>query len=264
MFLTRTHQKNSRRYRGATDLIYGAGDLISEKGGQPPEHDPARVIELRDAVPEDAPAACEVMRRSISELCSADHLNDAVILGRWLANKTPEIVGSWIIKPGNSVLVAVDGDGIVAVGSVTDAGEIDLNYVSPDERFRGVSRAMVTALEARALERGADRCTLLSTETAHRFYRSAGYVEDGAPLGKFGTASSYPMSKRLTGHADRRPMAAQDARTGGVPLVRLQPVVDELPADFETMRAEARAEGHAFLDPRERLGVRRDAFRPIR
>jgi hypothetical protein len=37
------------------------------------------------------------------------------------------------------------------------------------------------------------------TETAHRFYRSAGYIDDGAPQGKFGTTSSYPMSKRLTG-----------------------------------------------------------------
>jgi GNAT superfamily N-acetyltransferase len=43
-------------------------------------------------------------------------------------------------------------------------------------------------------------------------------------------------------------MVAQDARTGGVPLVRLQPVVDELPADFDTVRAEARAEGCRFLD----------------
>jgi hypothetical protein len=52
-------------------------------------------------------------------------------------NKTPEIVGSWIIKPDNSVLLAVDDDSILAVGSVTDAGEITLNYVSPDARFRG-------------------------------------------------------------------------------------------------------------------------------
>ena len=140
----------------------------------------------------------EVIRRSISELCEADHRNDPEILRRWLANKTPEIVG-WIMKPGNSVLVAVDDDSILAVGSVTDAGEINFNYISPDARFRGVNRAMVTALEARALERGADRCRLLSTETARRFYRSAGYGENGPPQGQFGTTSSYPMSKRLTG-----------------------------------------------------------------
>jgi GNAT superfamily N-acetyltransferase len=30
--------------------------------------------------------------------------------------------------------------------------------------------------------------------------------------------------------------------------VRLEAVVDKLPADFETMQAETRAEGHAFLD----------------
>jgi GNAT superfamily N-acetyltransferase len=156
-------------------------------------------MEIRDAIPEDAPAACEVLRRSISELCGADHRNDPVILGRWLANKTPDIVASWIVQPGNSVLVAVEDGSILAVGSVTDAGEITLNYVSPDARFRGVSRAMVTALEARALERAADQCTLLSTETAHRFYKSTGYIQEGAPQGKFGTTSSYPMSKRLTG-----------------------------------------------------------------
>ena len=28
---------------------------------------------------------------------------------------------------------------------------------------------------------------------------AAGYIDDGAPQGKFGTTSSYPMSKRLTG-----------------------------------------------------------------
>jgi GNAT superfamily N-acetyltransferase len=161
---------------------------------------PGRVTEeIRDAIPEDAPAACEVMRRSISELCGADHRNDPVILGRWLANKTPEIVASWIIRPGNSVLVAVEDGSILAVGCVTDAGEITLNYVLPDARFRGVSRAVVTALEARALERGAYRCTLISTETAHRFYQSAGYIQDGAPQRKFGTTSSYPMPKRLRG-----------------------------------------------------------------
>jgi len=54
-----------------------------------------------------------------------------------------------------------------------------------------------SALEARAVERGDSRCTLTSTETAHRFYQSAGYRDDGAPTGKFGTSSGYPMSKEI-------------------------------------------------------------------
>jgi len=52
---------------------------------------------------EDAPAACQVMRRSIAELCVADHQNDEAILTRWLGNKTPEIFASWIRQPDNSL-----------------------------------------------------------------------------------------------------------------------------------------------------------------
>ena len=72
---------------------------------------------IRDATPDDAVAACYVLKELISRLCVADH-------GR-------------------------------AVG------------------------------------------TLTSTETAHRFYQSAGYRDDGMPTGKFGTSSGYPMSKKI-------------------------------------------------------------------
>jgi ribosomal protein S18 acetylase RimI-like enzyme len=155
-------------------------------------------LDIRAAIPEDAPAACQVMRRSIAELCVADHHNDEAILKRWLSNKTPETFLSWIVRPDDSLLVAVEDGTILAVGCVTDAGEITLNYVSPEARFRGVSRALLGALEARAVERGNSRCTLVSTETARRFYRANGYVENGPPEGRFGTSSSHPMSKLVT------------------------------------------------------------------
>jgi GNAT superfamily N-acetyltransferase len=152
-------------------------------------------LEIREARLDDADQACDVLRRSISQLCVADHGNDPAILSAWLANKTPEIVAAWISQSGNSLLLATEGDAILAVGSVTDAGEITLNYVAPEARFRGVSRALLSALEVRAAERGNRRCKLTSTETAHRFYQSAGYVDDGAPAGKFGTKASHQMSK---------------------------------------------------------------------
>lgn len=154
-------------------------------------------MKIRDATPEDAEHACAVLRASIIELCAADHGNDPALLERWLANKRPDIVAGWIGRSDNSLLVAADGNSIIAVGSVTDAGEITLNYVAPQARFRGVSRAMLKALEARALERGNTRCRLHSTETAHRFYLSSGYVDTGAPAGKFGMDSGYPMSKLI-------------------------------------------------------------------
>ena len=153
-------------------------------------------MNVRDATPEDGLAACEVMRRSIVELCVADHLNDPVILGRWLSNKTPETFRSWI-RPDNSLLVAVGNGSILAVGCVTNSGEITLNYVSPDARFCGVSTAILANLEKRALERGNEVCKLASTETARRFYLARGYSEQGPAAGKFGMTSGYPMSKRI-------------------------------------------------------------------
>jgi GNAT superfamily N-acetyltransferase len=155
------------------------------------------VVNIRDATPEDAAAACEVLRASITELCVADHRNDPTILGRWLANKRPAVVAGWAADPEGSLMIAVEGDAVVAVGGVKDSGEITLNYVAPAARFRGVSSALLAALEARAAARGNTRCTLLSTETAHRFYLSRGYVDEGSPQGKFGTDFSYPMSREI-------------------------------------------------------------------
>jgi GNAT superfamily N-acetyltransferase len=154
-------------------------------------------LKIRDAVKADAAAACQVVRASITELCPLDHHNDRKILGRWLANKTPENLEAWIADPDASLLVAVDDEVVLAVGSVTNDGEIMMNYVSPQARFRGVSSALLNAMESRAGERGNTSCHLLSTETAHRFYLARGYQDVGMPEGKFGTTSSYPMSKKI-------------------------------------------------------------------
>jgi GNAT superfamily N-acetyltransferase len=156
---------------------------------------------IRDATAADAVKACEAIRASIAELCVADHNRNPEILGRWLASKTPANVAAWSASDGSSLLVAVEGDKILAVGGVKDDGEITLNYVAPQARFRGVSAALLKALEERAIERGATEITLLSTETAHRFYLSRGYRDMAPPLGKFGTAASYPMSKALASAA---------------------------------------------------------------
>ncbi|HEY2870742.1 MAG TPA: GNAT family N-acetyltransferase [Reyranella sp.] len=154
-------------------------------------------LEIRDATAADADAAAEAMRRSITELCLADHRNDPKVLDAWLANKKPEVFRAWLQHEDQSYLVAVEDGRVVCVGGVTDAGHITLNYVSPDARFRGVSRAMLAALEWRARDRGTLECTLESTATARSFYRARGYVETGPPDRKFGTESGFPMRKML-------------------------------------------------------------------
>src|SRR5581483_10253149 len=82
---------------------------------------------IRQAHVADAAAACRVLRRSIIELCAADHHGKAEILARWLANKTPEQMAAWIADPDGCVLVAVGEGTILAVGAVKRSGDITLN-----------------------------------------------------------------------------------------------------------------------------------------
>jgi len=167
-------------------------------------------MEIRKATAQDAEEICFVLRRSITELCEADHRRDPALLAAWLGNKTPETVAAWLRRKDASYFVAIDDGVMAAVGAVTDDGEILLNYVSPDARFRGASKALLAAMETRAAGRGASRCSLQSTETARRFYRARGYEETGAPMAmKFGMDSGYPMSKALP-----RPPALPDPAAG--------------------------------------------------
>jgi GNAT superfamily N-acetyltransferase len=134
-------------------------------------------FEIRAAQMREAGAICEVLRRSITELCVHDHQNDPRRLAEWLENKTPENVARWIADPDNCMFVAVAEGNILGVGSIRSGGEIALNYVSPQARFQGVSRAMLRTLEETARDLGCRRLTLTSTFTAHDFYLAAGYAD---------------------------------------------------------------------------------------
>jgi GNAT superfamily N-acetyltransferase len=159
-------------------------------------------MDVRKATPDDASEACAVVRRSIVELCGADHQEDAETIAAWLANKTAENMRRWIAL--SDVFVAVEQARIFGVGAMRPWGEITLNYVSPDARFRGVSKALMRRLEQNAAELGAAMMTLHSTATALRFYESAGFRGSGPPTQGFGIASAYPMAKTLQGRGGRR------------------------------------------------------------
>ena len=136
---------------------------------------------IRQARPEDAHAACQVLRRSIQELSFEDHQGDPTILAEWLANKTPENLATWIRD--SHVFVAEEGDAIVGVAAITAAGEITLNDVAPEARFRGVSKALVREVESMAASLGCRTCTLESTKTARRFYLAHGYKTEPGDRG---------------------------------------------------------------------------------
>jgi GNAT superfamily N-acetyltransferase len=160
-------------------------------------------MQIRAASIEDAEEACGVVRRSITELCHADHQGDERTLDLWLANKTAENMRRWITQ--HHVFVATEGGAILGVGAIRSSGEVMLNYVSPDARLRGMSKALLRRLEARASELGVETITLNSTATARRFYLSAGYRENGPTTEGFGITLGYPMAKQLAGTRSERP-----------------------------------------------------------
>jgi len=154
-------------------------------------------VSIRHAVAADAPAMAQLLQRSITELCVADHGNDPERLGAWLENKTAARVAAWIAAPGNHCLVAHLDPAMAGVGLMTADGEILLCYVDPDARFRGVSAALLTALEDRARTLGLAEVRLEATRTARRFYEARGFRPQGCAKRAFGTLVCQAMAKPL-------------------------------------------------------------------
>lgn len=152
-------------------------------------------MEIRTACKSDASEICQVLRRSIAELCHDDHRGDPKILDEWLRGKTPETVTKWITNPQNDMLVATL-DGKIAGTACRHGNQITLNYVSPDARLLGVSHALLMALEDRIREEGGDRVMLESTTTALQFYQSRGYRQCSEQKQKFGIIA-WPLSRQL-------------------------------------------------------------------
>lgn len=151
------------------------------------------MIRVRPAGPADAAAMSHVLIASITKLCGADHGGDPAAIAAWLANKTPAAVAAMLAAPAARFFVAEVERSVAAVGCILGEHEVGLNYVDPAHRFRGVSRALLAAMEA-AL--GPGEAHLDSTVTAHRFYLAAGWEDAGAPRRHFGMVS-HPMRKLI-------------------------------------------------------------------
>lgn len=155
------------------------------------------ICAIRRALPSDATAACEVVRRSIAELCHADHRGDPEALAAWLANKTPANFEQWILSDRHAAMVAEIDGAVVAFGLLNLQGTVELLYVSPDARFRGVSKALLTALEKEAEAAGIRELELESSRTALPFYSRLGYTPSESSCRGVGVRPCYPMARRI-------------------------------------------------------------------
>ena len=154
---------------------------------------------FRPAHPAEATEACTVIRRSILELCIADHGDDAAILEAWLANKTPERLRSWIEINPASLLVGVGAGGIAGVGCVLPNGAVALNYVAPRRCARASARVCSARWRVSRPRRVTPSAPCMRTATAQGFYVACGYEAAGEPVSSFGGKPAYPMRRAIIG-----------------------------------------------------------------
>ena len=151
----------------------------------------------RIAEPRDADVAVRVLRRSITELCVADHHNDPTTLQKWLENKTVENFHSWLAAESHFCVVTESNAEVNGVGLVDRTGEILLCYIAPESQGQGYGSAILVALEAKAGAWGLDRLRLGSTVLARPFYERHGYTSAGESTCGFGSSRCYPYEKFL-------------------------------------------------------------------
>ncbi len=143
-------------------------------------------IEIRQAVSSDAPAACQLLRRSIAEGCVPDHGDDPCILDAWLGNKTPQNVGAWLAAPSNYAVVAERDGELVGLALLTAAGKVALCYVLPDAIGNGIGRAMLDGLEQKARDWDIGKLHLQSPPSSSAFFERHGYTNAGKEKACFG------------------------------------------------------------------------------
>lgn len=138
-----------------------------------------------------------MVRRSITELCAADHRGDADTIAKWLSNKTVPNFVSWFANDDNFCVIAEASGRVSGVGLLHRSGEIRLFYLAPKAQLQGMGKAIHLALEEKGKAWGLRVLKLESTDLARRFYEKLGYRSAGAAKPRFGVLHSYPYEKTL-------------------------------------------------------------------
>ncbi|MES2117193.1 MAG: GNAT family N-acetyltransferase [Pseudomonadota bacterium] len=161
-------------------------------------------LEIRIAASTDAFAACNVLRRSITECCVLDHKNDPAILDAWLGNKTPQMVASWFSSPTNFSLVALEDGVVIGVALLTGAGKLALCYLLPEARSKGAGKALLARVEQQACSWGVKALQLHSTATGEAFFASQGYIHSGKVRSPYGVETIFFWKQLGAGAPDAK------------------------------------------------------------
>lgn len=153
-------------------------------------------IAIRQAGPTDAPAACALLRRSISESCAPDHGNRPEILDNWVGNKTPQNVAAWFASPSNYALLAERDGELVGLALLTQAGKLALCYVLPEAVRGGVGGALVAGIEEQARAWNISKVFMHCPASSSGFFERNGYTNAGKEKACFGLECDF-LWKRL-------------------------------------------------------------------
>lgn len=143
-------------------------------------------IDIRQATPDDATAACTLLRRSIEQGCATDHGQRPEVLQAWLGNKTTQNVLTWVASPSNYVVVADQAGQVVGLALLTQAGKLALCYVQPDTLRSGIGSALLGAVEAQARTWNISKLHMHSPASASAFFERHGYINAGKDKACFG------------------------------------------------------------------------------
>jgi putative acetyltransferase len=156
-------------------------------------------IEIRQATPDDAAAACRLLRQSIEHGCAADHGQRQDVLQAWLGNKTTQNVLTWFSSPSNYAVVAErQGEGesgpereLVGLALLTQAGKLALCYVLPELLRGGVGSSLLGAVEVQARAWNIGKLHMHSPVSASAFFERLGYVNAGKDKSCFGLECNF-------------------------------------------------------------------------
>lgn len=128
---------------------------------------------IRPFKAEFAEACCDVINASVTAMPGLSNAARFHIISK----NVPADLSADLLT-GYSLVVELHGQ-IVAVGSLSDDGEIRRVYVSPDMQGQGVGHSIMERLEIAARMRGLKQVHIASTPSAVNFYQSIGYSVAG-------------------------------------------------------------------------------------
>lgn len=154
-------------------------------------------ITIRPPRLEDAETICEVLRRSISEICAPDYGHDPSVLEEWLENKTTENIKTWLQSDSLVSMVAEVNGKVVGYSMLATSGKIMLLYVTPEVLHQGAGKQLLARMEENAKSLDLSELRVVSTITARAFYERNGFTKDGEPRLVGTILGGFPLSKLL-------------------------------------------------------------------